>query len=140
MPVTIFSFYIFPVYTSAFTVRDQAEGPISGTIKFNNVITNIGKHFKTSTGQYICEYPGIYVFTLHIYLISCVDLAHCYIRKNSINIIRAYVDPNVCGYFEASNSAVLHLSRGEIVDIGGCSSVGSMWGWTSFSGFLLKAD
>ena len=140
MPVTVFSFFIFPVYPSAFTVRNQVEGPTIGTIKFNNVVTNTGEHFKTSTGQYICEYPGIYVFTLHIYLQSCNNLAYCYIRKNSINTIRAYLDPYGCSYDEASNSAVLHLSRGDKVDIGGCSSVGSMSGWTSFSGFLLKAD
>ena len=92
-------------------------------------LENISRHQRENTTANI---PG--------YTCSRCIFAHCYIRKNSVNKVRAYLDPKGCSYEEASNSAVLHLSRGDKVDIGGCSSVGSMWGWTSFSGFLLKAD
>ena len=133
------NYCLFIDYRSAFTVRNPVDGPTSGTIRLVTVISNIGGHYDTSTGQFTCRYPGVYAFSLHIYKGWYSDLAGCYIRKNKANVIQAYLDPNGNSYLESSNTVILHLNHGDIVHLGGCNRASTMWEWTSFSGFLLKS-
>ena len=126
---------------SAFTVTNPAAGPTSGTILFSRTVTNIGGVYDTSNGKFICQYPGIYVFHLHI----AETWAYCYIRKNGANMI--FADTHVQGIVASSNvgssiSVILHLDRLNTVDIGGCSAIDIFWSdWSmSFSGFLLQED
>ena len=44
------------------------------------------------------------------------------------------------GLYESSNSVILHLDRGDRIDLGSCTKANTMYYWTSFSGFLLRAD
>ena len=133
--------YAISDYKSAFTVRRPTHGPVFGAVRFDTTLTNIGDHYNTSTGQYVCEYPGKYVFSFHLYRHPGNNYAECAIRKNTVNKVWAYSNPtDDKGYYESSNSAVLYLNRGDTVDVGSCSSPGSMWEWTSFSGFLLEAN
>ena len=132
---------------SAFTVYNPYNGPASGTIRFNNVRTDIGGHYNTSTGQFKCQYPGTYVFLLHILRDSGHTFAHCYIRKNKSNMVYVYTHPSsTSGYYSSSNTVVLHLVSGDVVDTGGCSDAVTMNdngynGYlTTFSGFLLQSD
>ena len=132
---------------SAFTVANPTRGLSSGDIRFPHVITNLGGHYNTSTGIFTCQYPGIYVFTLHIIKAMGYDNAQCSIRKNGQMVVEAWTNPerdHDGGAYGSTNSAVLHLVHGDTVDVGGCTSRDSMytggdWG-TSFTGFLLKAD
>ena len=133
-------------YKSAFTVYHHENGPESGTIKFTKYITNIGGHYDTSTGRVTCRYPGIYVFSLHLYKDTDDNYAQCYIRKNGSNQLLVYSrrgKSDDSGYYESSNTLVIHLDRGDIIDLGSCTEYRTMligqW-WTTFSGFLLKAD
>ena len=71
------------------------------------LVENNGIQFNASTGLYVCEYPGLYVFSVHVYLKSGYDLAYCYIRKNRSNMVQAYLDPRGRGYYEESNTVVL---------------------------------
>ena len=129
---------------SAFTVDYPQNGPASGTIRFNNVRTNIGGHYDTSTGQFKCQYPGTYVFSLHIVRDSGYTRAYCYIRKNKSNMVYVYTQPSsTSGYYGSSNTVVLHLVSGDVVDTGGCSdydTINHFYDATTFSGFLLQAD
>ena len=129
-------------YKSAFTVYNPASGPTSGTIKFTSFITNIGGHYDTSTGQFTCPYPGVYVFSLNMYKHPSHDYAYCDIRRNKATVIHAQSNPygNKNEWTESSNSVIFHLKQGDVVDLGSCSSASYMWTWTSFSGFLLKSD
>ena len=132
-------------YMSAFTAFDRANGPSEGTIKFTSFINNIGGHYDTSTGQFTCPYPGIYVFSHHLYKDRNKDIAYWYIRKNGSNQLFVYSRrgrSDDTGYYGSSNTLVIHLDRGDIVDLGGCSEYHAMYSgiWTTFSGYLLKAD
>ena len=71
-------------YRSAFTVRGPVQGPSSGSIKFNTVITNIGGHYKQNTGYFICEQPGIYKFSVHILQSKLAAGAYCHIKKTKL--------------------------------------------------------
>ena len=129
-------------YKSAFTVYYPADGPTSGTIRLTTVITNIGGHYDTSTGQFTCGYPGVYVLSLHIYKHPSYNRAYCNIRKNKTDVIHTYSNPygNNHEVTGSSNSVILHLKQGDTVDLGDCTSASTMWDWTSFSGFLLTSD
>ena len=121
------------------------DGPTSGTIKFATVSTNIGGHYNSNTGVYTCEHPGIYVFTVHLYKApsSSVSNAQTYIKQNDANTIWTYCDSSGNsdgGYYESSNTAVLHLNRGDRVNLGSGSVASTMNYLTSFSGFLLISD
>ena len=120
-------------------------GLTSGTIRFTNYITNIGGHYSTSTGIFTCEYPGIYVFALHIMRNPGSGYAGCEIRKNRSNLVQAYTEPDTnsdSGYYSSTNSVVVHLVHGDKVDLGGCSPIANIYGYTdtTFSGFLLRTD
>ena len=115
------------------------ETPTIDSLTFG-LVENNGIQFNASTGLYVCEHPGIYVFSVHVYLESGYDLANCYIRKNRSNMVLAYLEPKGSGYYEASNTVVLQLQLGDTTDLGGCTSASTMWYWTSFTGFLLHAD
>lgn len=131
-------------FQSAFTVTRPTSGPISGTPRFHNVITNIGEDYNSTTGQFQCEHPGIYFFYLSIYKTYSASQAYCNIRHNNSNIIIANSNPETRsgnrGIHEASTSLLLHLDTGDTVDLGGCSSISYLHSYTSFSGFLVKAD
>ena len=128
---------------SAFT----ASKPIAVTphkVRFTHVITNIGGHYSNSTGEFICQYSGIYVFDIHIMMIPGRVLAFCRIIKNGGGVLSAFLSPDSKsngGYYGTSNSVVIHLVRGDIVGLGDCSSIHFDSDFdTTFSGFLLEAD
>ena len=130
---------------AAFTVTHAAARTTSGTIRFTNVITNIGEHYNSSSGDFTCQHPGIYVFLLHIWKASGEENAYCYIRKNGTNTIQAQsavMSSIASSYDGVSNSVILHLVQGDIVDLGDCSYIGTFYPYsnTSFSGFLLQKD
>ena len=119
------------------------QGPTSGSIKFNTVITNIGGHYKQNTGYFICEQPGIYKFSVHILQSKLAAGAYCRIKKNETDVIWAYIEPSsnaINGWYGSSNSVILHLSHGDKVHLGSCTKPGTMDHSTSFSGFLINAD
>ena len=136
------NYTFFTDYKSAFAIFGQypTQGT-SGAITFPSVKTNIGGHYNIATGQFTCQYPGIYVFSLNLYKKSGASKTYCYIRRNGGGVARADVPAeSKFGYYESSGSTVLHLDRGDKVDVGGCNSVNDIDSYTSFIGFLLKAD
>ena len=131
---------------SAFTVTIPAAGLTPNTLRFTHVVTNIGGDYNTSTGKFTCQYSGIYAFTLHILKFAGTDLVQCSIRKNQSTVVITHSNPqgpSEAGYLSSTNSAVVHLARGDEVDVGGCTAFNTIYyknTFTSFSGFLLKAD
>ena len=116
--------------------------------KFNTVISNYGKEYSASTGNFTCYYPGLYFFALSL-IKERADHAHpdraaCWIYKNSNNVMWAYTDPNDdstdYGAYEASTFFVVHLNRADAVYVDACTASGTINQCSSFSGFLLKSD
>ena len=141
-----FIYYSVTDVKSAFTVWHAVAGPTIDTIRFDRVVTNIGGHYNTNTGKFTCPYPGLYVFSLHVVKVTRADNAYCYIRQNNADKVIAFSDPSSdsdSGYDSGSVSVVLHLIRGDVVDLGHCTVVSKIYPnerMTVFSGFLLKAD
>ena len=72
-------------------------------------------------------------------------MTYCYIRNNQYGLLKAYSNPATSdGYDTSSNLVVIHLNRGDQVDVGLCNNIDGIYkssgGDTSFSGFLLIAD
>ena len=102
---------------------------------------NIGNHYSTSTGKFTCYYPGVYVFSLNLYKRSGASRVYCYIRKNGSDVALAEVpSESEIGIYESSASTILHLNRGDTVNVGSCYNADGIHWFTSFTGFLLKAD
>ena len=51
-------------------------------------------------------------------------------------------DNDVASFDDVSNSVILNLNQGDVINLGSCSSIDTFYkGWeTSFSGFLLQKD
>ena len=111
-------------------------------IRMTTVGTNIGGHYDTSSGDFTCVIPGIYAFHLHIYMKTGQSSAKCYITKNGSQTTIAEVDTTNSGYFGGSTSAIFSLVAGDIVNLDGCSGIGTFQGgkYTSFSGFLVREE
>ena len=129
-PTSAFAIYgVYPTYSS------------TGVAVFSSVKLNIGGHYSTTTGKYTCYYSGIYVFSLNLYKKSGTSAVTCRIRKNGSTVAYAYVpSESESGYYESSTSTVHRLARGDTVDVGGCTNPSNIDSYTSFTGFLLKAD
>ena len=78
------------------------------------------------------------MFSLNLYK-SGYDGTHCYIRKNGSGVAYATV-PSASGFYHGSASTILYLNRGDMVDVGDCYKPENIDSFTSFIGFLLKAD
>ena len=121
---------------------------VSGILKFHSVKTNYGGGYSSSTGKFTCNHAGLYYFSLSLIKEranhTVADMAYCYIKKNSDSLIWTHTDPSDDdtddGSYETSAFIVIHLTYGDNVYVGGCSSSSSLDGYSSFSGFLIRAD
>ena len=99
---------------SAYTAIYPKDGPGSSTVKLITAVSNIGGDYDINTRQFICQHPGIYIFTLHLYKEYGVNYATCYIRKNGSNMIEIYSNlAHDNGYYESSNMVILDTSSFE---------------------------
>ena len=139
------------MFTAGYQIGFSAQGNTrdsSSVLKFTNVKTNVGYRYSSSTGKFTCNHPGLYYFSLSLIKTrephSIADMVFCYIRKDGVNMVYTKIDPRDDdtdnGSYETSAFLVVHLSNGETVDVGGCSDASSIDMYSSFTGFLLKAD
>ncbi|XP_048861995.1 complement C1q-like protein 2 [Brienomyrus brachyistius] len=113
-------------------------------LKFDDVVTNLGNHYDSSTGKFSCQVPGIYFFTYHVLMRGgdgtsmWADL--CKNGQVRASAIAQDADQN---YDYASNSVVLHLDSGDEIYIkldGGKAHGGNNNKYSTFSGFILYPD
>ena len=98
--------------------------------------------YNTFTGQFICEYPGIYVFVLNLYRNSKDgSRVTCHIMRDGGHMAWACAPGNSeSNWNVGSASTIVHLSRDDKVYVGDCSGTSNIAEETSFIGFLLRAD
>ena len=66
--------------------------------------------------------------------------AFCFIRKNGMETA-AYAEVAVDGSKDqSSTSVILQLDRGDVVDVGSCSGTNNISSFSTFNGFLLRAN
>ena len=139
-------FLIFADIQSGFTVISPENGQAPTTAKFETVITNMGHELNISGTEFVCEQPGLYLFSLIIYKTGFGNSAICRIRHNASSVIQAYLNPNSqvdYGFYSSGNSVFLHLAKDDKVDVGSCSDLrllNPLNHRTVFTGFLLKPD
>ena len=129
-----------------FTVK-QPNGYPNSRLTFATTITNSGD-FSASTGTFTCSQPGNYFFsvTLDKQRVDSIDQVYCTLEKNGASLANIWADPSDgdhggdYGSATASNTAIVHLNRGDTVYLSGCSAVNSMHVYSSFTGFLVKPD
>ena len=132
--------FVFTDHKSAFTTTGYThEDGSYGNIVLGGVVSNIGGHYSPVTGQFTCQYPGVYVFSLNLYKDSDEVSTHCDIRHNGVGQVFVYAS-YTDGFHEGSSSVVLHLNVADTVDIGDCSPLVTIDSWTNFYGFLLYPD
>ena len=103
--------------------------------------TNVESQYNTTTGQFICQRAGLYVFILNLYKQMGNRRLSCGIRRNGESVVIADVPAGSdYGYFSSSGATVLHLEPGDTIDVGYCGIAKDIFGFTSFIGFLLHAD
>ena len=124
-------------YPKPFSLNDTA-------VRFSHIYTNIGNDYNETSGNFTCQHPGIYLFTLHLYKSSPASKAACDILKDGKTTVTAYsmplVQQGVYHLYEAGNSVVLHLNRGDTILVGNCERGFGFLGYSSFTGVLMKAD
>ena len=137
----------FSGYQSSFTVYGaptRTTGRNNDTLLFPYIVSDTGGHYDKNSGTFTCVYNGTYYFTFNLYKVPTAKHAYCKIRKNGVHY--AYADSypgvsNMGGHNEATATLILHLVKGDKVDVGGpCTATNTFDSLSSFSGFLIKPD
>ena len=80
------------------------------------------------------------MFAFHLLRLSSGGRAFCFIRKNGMTTA-AYAEVASTGNKDqSSTSVILQLDRGDVVDVGSCSGENSIEAFSTFNGFLLRAN
>ena len=126
---------------SAFSaVRNTTFTPSTGqALPFEQVHTNVGDDFDTTSGRFTCEIPGIYLFTYNIGTNTNGPLI--YLMKNNVHINGVYrADENLIDI--VSNTAVLQLVAGDQIWLKCVYSTHKIYSnkyhlYTTFSGVII---
>ena len=108
-------------------------------IAFDNVVTNIGGAYNPHVGTFIAPVTGVYVFSTSLLGYGHEETAGG-IAKNGHVISSLYLRGVESPYGSDSATIVLHLNKGDDVDVQMLSSDKSLYVYSKFSGFLLHAD
>ena len=114
------------------------------TIKFNQIVTNVGGCYHPSHGNFIAPSDGVYVFSVTAMAING-HYEHMHIVKDGVGMIAIFGGPLPAGAFESTTVMVtLDLAKGNEVWVQTVSQSwhgsGTMHGaWdVSFSGWRLS--
>ena len=109
---------------------------------FQIVVYNSEPGFNTATGKFVCQYPGIYLFTTTVMRNPGAREAYCSISVNGANKITTYANNRngiTSSYPSASVTLVVHLKTGDEVYLADCSAK-YIHSESSFSGVLIRPD
>ncbi|XP_052808943.1 heavy metal-binding protein HIP-like [Mya arenaria] len=108
------------------------------SIKFDNVVTNVGQAYNHVLGAFLAPVSGIYVFSVTLFAYPGHTTEHD-IMKNNVFISRLYMQAP-SGYETASQTFILQLDKGDDVNVLNMLSDKAIHGghYSTFAGFLLQ--
>lgn len=126
---------------SANTVTDHVNLGVHHTLVFGNAISNVGNCYHHSTGNFIPNVSGVYVFDVQIVLCSPGhELRTELVLEGKVMAAHYTGDSTHCS--NGGGMAIFHVNAGDSVWVRVRSSDGGNGiAWeSSFSGFLLYPD
>ncbi|KAI4876446.1 hypothetical protein NFI96_034176, partial [Prochilodus magdalenae] len=123
-------------------LRNPQEG--YEILRFDDVVTNIGNNYDSSSGKFVCKVPGTYFFTYNV-LMRGGDGTSMWadLLKNGQVRASAIAQDQDQSYDYASNTVILHLDPGDEIFIkldGGKAHGGNSNKYSTFAGFILYSD
>ncbi len=142
MPVHVYPLNQLRVAFSAARTANFAPGTLDQQIAFDQMHTNLGNMFDTTTGRFTCPAAGAYVFIFHILKLAISVPLYINLMRNEEVMVSAYANDGAPDHETASNHAVLQLFQGDQVwlRLHRGAIYGSSWKYSTFSGFLLYQD
>lgn len=110
------------------------------------MLLNEGSDYNSATGQFTCDIPGLYFFSVTLTKSSSASYITCTLYVSSTQklfmyVLPSYVSGSEHGRQSTTMAGAFHLNKGETAHLGKCSEEESFHGfYSSFSGFLIKAD
>ncbi|KAM9427142.1 cerebellin-2-like [Salvelinus alpinus] len=110
----------------------------SPTIYFDQVLVNIGNHFKLQASVFQAPRRGIYSFSFHVVKVYNRQTIQVNLMHNEYPIISAFAGDHDVTREAASNSVLLHLEREDklYLKLERGDLMGG-WRYSTFSGFLV---
>ena len=96
-----------------------------------------------ATGKFVCQHPGIYLFSATVNRMPGHEVVGCEISVNGSKKIRAFANAKdqSTEFPSGSTTLVVHLNVGDEVYLTSCTTGTSRFGSeTSFSGVLIQPD
>lgn len=131
------------------TLENSIPGPSNGessnpsVIKFDTIMTNVGKGYNSRTGIFTAPISGTYFFTFSGLTYTGQNM-FLSLKKNGHNFLTAFGagDCGKCQYGMATNSGVIYLTKADQtwVELAGGLRNDQNEHYTSFSGFLIYED
>ncbi|XP_067284209.1 caprin-2 isoform X2 [Pseudorasbora parva] len=142
MPVHVYPLTQLRVAFSAARTANFAPGTLDQPIAFDQLHTNLGDMFDTTSGRFTCPAAGTYVFIFHILKLAISVPLYVNLMRNEEVMVSAYANDGAPDHETASNHAVLQLFQGDQVwlRLHRGAIYGSSWKYSTFSGFLLYQD
>lgn len=109
------------------------------TIKFDQVVTNVGNGYNPKTGVFTCPISGTYVFTWSVGMFH-PGYIYTYLIKNGDSVSFANTSDDDYSSM-TSQTSVLALNYGDVITVKVVShsaTPGLWYGRTSFNGFILQ--
>nr|KAG5701222.1 hypothetical protein BaRGS_008598 [Batillaria attramentaria] len=129
----------FHAYESSHPISSTASGPIV----LHNVFTNVGDGFDTQTGYFTAPMSGLYQFHANFMSNDFPQYVHAAIMVDQLLVAVGISDSRHSYFDDVGIAAVVHVNAGQRVFLKNVDSrANSYYGgdYTSFSGFLLRAD
>jgi len=134
-----------PARPAFFATRTGTTVSVGSDYVFDNVVTNIGSHYSSSTGKFTAPIAGIYLFGANILAMDNTNANGFIIVKNNASVVsnelgraRSHdgghlhntISLSVTVSLSASDTVFCHVSEGSMY--GGSSNA-----WCTFSGHLV---